>query len=474
VLRSELTELREAQSATTRELARETAERRALQARSTELEASLRQAREEIGRLRARVEAAEAELRAAKAQAAPAPAAPAAATPPSAPASTTPAAGPQPPLVVPAPPRLAPRPVPPPRPREAPGRTQTPEQTYAAALATFRTREHGQAVLDFLDFMAKYPGHPLVANAQYWIGEAYYVQRDYRQAMAEFLKVAKIAPASAKAADAYLKIGLCQRNLRDETQARQTWQRVVHEFPQSEAADLAARGVTIVSGLARGIDTAAHRGALEAGGRTLAVLGHGIAHVYPPENRPLAEAIVARGALLSQFPRTIGPLSHHFPLRNRTLAGLALGVVVVEAAERSGALITAGLAGELGREVFAVPGRITSPTSRGTHALIRDGARLVGHWSEIVAELGESWRRAIEETPAVGMHLTLPAAGSDEERMLGLLSVDEAQHIERLIARAGIDAARAGTALIALELAGWARQLAGQRWVATGARARRG
>jgi DNA processing protein len=239
------------------------------------------------------------------------------------------------------------------------------------------------------------------------------------------------------------------------------------------AADLAARGVTIVSGLARGIDTAAHRGALEAGGRTLAVLGHGIAHVYPPENRKLAEAIVARGALLSQFPRTIGPLSYHFPLRNRTLAGLALGVVVVEAAERSGALITAGLAGELGREVFAVPGRITSPISRGTHALIRDGARLVGHWSEIVAELGESWRRAIEETPAASAHLTLPTAGSDEERMLGLLSVDEAQHIERMIARAGIDAARAGTALIALELAGWARQLAGQRWMATGARARR-
>jgi DNA processing protein len=239
------------------------------------------------------------------------------------------------------------------------------------------------------------------------------------------------------------------------------------------AADLAARGVTIISGLARGIDTAAHRGALEAGGRTLAVLGHGIAQLYPPENRRLAEAIVARGALLSQFPRTIGPLSHHFPLRNRTLAGLALGVVVVEAAERSGALITAGLAGELGREVFAVPGRITSPTSRGTHALIRDGARLVGHWSEIVAELGESWRRAIEETPAANAHLTLPTAGSDEERMLGLLSVDEAQHIERMIARAGIDAARAGTALIALELAGLARQLAGQRWVATGARARR-
>lgn len=239
------------------------------------------------------------------------------------------------------------------------------------------------------------------------------------------------------------------------------------------ASELAARGVTIVSGLARGIDTAAHQGALDAGGRTLAVLGTGIAHVYPPENRTLAESIVERGALLSQFPRTLGALPHHFPLRNRTLAGLALGVVVVEAAERSGALITAGLAGELGREVFAVPGRITSPTSRGTHGLIRDGARLVGHWRDIAVELGESWRRAIEESPADEAHLKPPMAGSDEERMLEELSVEEAQHIERLIARAGVDAARAGTALIGLELAGWARQLAGQRWVATGARARR-
>ena len=246
------------------------------------------------------------------------------------------------------------------------------------------------------------------------------------------------------------------------------------EVAETLAADLAARGVTIVSGLARGIDTAAHRGALAAGGRTLAVLGHGIAHVYPPENRGLAEAIVEHGALLSQFPPTIGPLAYHFPARNRTLAGLALGVVVVEAAERSGALITAGLAGDLGREVFAVPGRITSAASRGTNGLIRDGARLVGHWSDIVAELGESWRRAIEGAPTNTSRLARPAPGSDEARVLELLSVDEAQHIERLIARAGVDAARAGTALIGLELAGWARQLAGQRWVATGARARRG
>jgi DNA processing protein len=245
------------------------------------------------------------------------------------------------------------------------------------------------------------------------------------------------------------------------------------EVAEGLAADLAARGVTIVSGLARGIDTAAHRGALAAGGRTLAVLGHGIAHVYPPENRTLAEAIVERGALLSQFPASLGPLAHHFPARNRTLAGLALGVVVVEAAERSGALITAGLAGELGREVFAVPGRITSAESQGTHALIRDGAMLIRHWTDVVAELGEPWRSRIAEAATHREDKARPAPGSDEASMLELLSVEDAQHIERLIARANVDAARAGTALIALELAGWARQLPGQRWVATGARARR-
>jgi DNA processing protein len=196
--------------------------------------------------------------------------------------------------------------------------------------------------------------------------------------------------------------------------------------------------------------------------------------VYPPENRALAAEIARHGALLSQFPATIGPLAHHFPARNRTLAGLALGVVVVVAAERSGALITAGQAGELGREVFAVPGRITSAASRGTNGLIRDGAMLVAHWTDIVAELGEPWRTMIDSRPTRGGHAGAPPApGSDEARMLELLSVDEAQHIERLIARAGVDAARAGTALIALELTGRARQLTGQRWLATGARARR-
>ena len=247
------------------------------------------------------------------------------------------------------------------------------------------------------------------------------------------------------------------------------------EVAEALAADLAARGVTIVSGLARGIDTAAHRGALAAGGRTIAVLGSGIERVYPPENRQLAEEIVSRGAVVSQFPRDAEALPFHFPLRNRTLAGLAQGVVVVEAAERSGALITAGLAGELGREVFAVPGRITSPASRGANGLLKDGAKLVGHWSDVVVELSEPWRSMVDATmsASVSFHEAAPAPGSDEERMLELLSVDEAQHIERLIARADIDAARVGVALTALELAGRARQLGGQRWVAAGARARR-
>jgi len=244
------------------------------------------------------------------------------------------------------------------------------------------------------------------------------------------------------------------------------------EVAERLASDLAARGVTIVSGLARGIDTAAHRGALAAGGRTIAVLGAGVDVVYPPENVALAREVAAHGALLTQFAPGMPPLPQNFPTRNRTLAALALGVVVVEAAERSGSLITAGFAGDLGREVFAVPGKITSPTSAGAHKLLRDGATLVERWSDVVQELPEPWRRRVRAAAVSSMALGGPVAGSDEARMLGLLSVDEAQHIERLIARAGTNAARVGAILTSLELGGWARQLAGQRWIAVGARSR--
>jgi DNA processing protein len=244
------------------------------------------------------------------------------------------------------------------------------------------------------------------------------------------------------------------------------------EVAERLAGDLAARGVTIVSGFARGVDTAAHRAALAAGGRTIAVLGAGIDVVYPPENVALAREIVARGALVSQFPPGTPPLPYNFPTRNRTLAGLALAVIVVEAAERSGSLITAGFAADLGREVFAVPGKITAPTSAGTNGLLRDGATLVERWSDVVQELPEPWRRRVRAAAVSSIASSLPPEGSDEARVLSILMVDEAQHIERVIARAGLDAARVGAILTALELGDNARQLAGQRWIATGARSR--
>jgi DNA processing protein len=238
------------------------------------------------------------------------------------------------------------------------------------------------------------------------------------------------------------------------------------------AFDLAAHGVTIVSGLARGIDTAAHRGALEAGGRTVAVLGSGLQVIYPPENGELARTIERRGALVSQFPPGVPPLAGNFPARNRTLAGLALGVVVVEAPERSGALITAGLAGELGREVFAVPGQITIETGRGSNRLIQDGAKLVRDWHDVVEELPNHWRSAVRSSSQQSNAADGPAPDSEEGQILALLTPESPQHIETLIARRGGSAARVAAALLALELEGQARQLDGQRWVRVATRGR--
>lgn len=154
------------------------------------------------------------------------------------------------------------------------------------------------------------------------------------------------------------------------------------------AGGLARAGMTVVSGLARGIDAAAHRGALQAGGRTIAVLGCGVLNVYPPEHKELATQVLARGAMISEAPPRSQPQSGLFPQRNRIISGLSLGVVVVEAAERSGALISAEHAMEQGREVFAVPGPIDSRTSRGCHQLIRDGAKLVESVDDVLDELG--------------------------------------------------------------------------------------
>jgi DNA processing protein len=225
--------------------------------------------------------------------------------------------------------------------------------------------------------------------------------------------------------------------------------------------DLADRGVTVVSGLARGVDTAAHRGAISAGGRTVAVLGSGVDVVYPPENRGLAAKVVDSGAVVSQFPMGTPPLPQHFPARNRVIAGLTLGTVVVEAAERSGALITARCAGELGREVYAVPGSVSAPGSRGTHALIQDGAKLVQGWEDVVAEWPREWRQALR---APG-----PAEATDgsQGRLLSLLG-DEPLAVDAIIEESGLSPSEVSAGLTALELLGLARRTGGQHFVRTG------
>lgn len=240
------------------------------------------------------------------------------------------------------------------------------------------------------------------------------------------------------------------------------------ELAERLAGDLAARGITVVSGLARGIDSAAHRGALEAGGRTIAVLGCGVNIVYPPENRRLASRIAERGALLSQFPPGAPALAHHFPVRNRIIAGLALGVVVVEAAEQSGTLITAGHAGDLGREVMAAPGRAGALTSRGTHQLIRDGAALVEGWEDVVALLPARWRACVATTPLAPAGTERPLAAVCGEKtadsLLDLIGTEPVT-MEELIERSGLAASRAAARLLALELEGHIRQLPGKRFV---------
>ncbi|HEX7788548.1 MAG TPA: DNA-processing protein DprA [Methylomirabilota bacterium] len=234
---------------------------------------------------------------------------------------------------------------------------------------------------------------------------------------------------------------------------------------ETMAAELAARGVTIVSGLARGVDSAAHRGALRVGGRTLAVLGSGVDSVYPPENQRLADEIAERGALLSQFVPGTPPLPQNFPIRNAVIAGLSLAVVVVEAAERSGSLITARLAAELGREVLAVPGRVTAPESRGANRLIQDGAALALGWEDVVAALPDRWRSCVDTT-ATMTSATAPAdpADASSRAVLSLLGEDPLD-IDHVIERSGLGAARVSAALLDLELDGRVRQMEGKRFV---------
>jgi DNA processing protein len=231
------------------------------------------------------------------------------------------------------------------------------------------------------------------------------------------------------------------------------------------AADLGARGVTVASGLARGVDTAAHRGALDAGGRTIGVLGSGVDVVYPPENRRLASEVAEAGAVVSQFPMGASPLPHHFPARNRVIAGLTLGTVVVEAAERSGALITARCAGELGREVYAVPGSVSLPGSQGTNRLIQDGAKLVQGWEDVVAEWPPDWRRALRKLPVTSEQGGGPTAVEPGERAILAMLGDEPVAVDAVVERSGLPTGQVSARLTALELRGLVRRMTGQRYV---------
>lgn len=220
--------------------------------------------------------------------------------------------------------------------------------------------------------------------------------------------------------------------------------------------DLAARSVTVVSGMARGIDTSSHRGALKAGGRTIAVLGSGINVIYPPENAALAGEIAASGAVVSEFPMNTIPERMNFPMRNRTISGMSMGVVVVEAARKSGALITADFAAEQGRTVFAVPGRIDAFSSMGTLDLIKDGAKVVAGVDDILEEFG-----AVSAAPAAEERA--PRLSEKEERVYTLVGT-EAVAIDSIIASSGLSPGEVSAALLSLELKKLVRQLPGKKF----------
>ncbi|HXH07918.1 MAG TPA: DNA-processing protein DprA [Vicinamibacterales bacterium] len=235
------------------------------------------------------------------------------------------------------------------------------------------------------------------------------------------------------------------------------------EVGERLAAELAARGVAVVSGLARGVDTVAHRGALAGGGRTIAVLGSGVDVVYPAENTGLAARIGEQGALVSELPPGTPPRAAHFPQRNRLISGLSLAVLVVEAGLRSGSLITARCALEQGREVMAVPGSVLSERNRGAHALLRDGAKLVECADDILSELGRP------AGPNRGPSAGSAANSLTEDPLLATMEAGEEYDLDRLVALSGLAAHALLPRLAELELAGAVMRLPGGRF----ARARR-
>ncbi len=241
------------------------------------------------------------------------------------------------------------------------------------------------------------------------------------------------------------------------------------------AQGLAGAGLDVVSGLARGVDAAAHRGALRGGGRTFAVLGCGADVVYPPEHAQLSAEIAAAGALVSEFAPGVPPRGWHFPRRNRIISGLSLGVVIVEAAERSGSLITARCALDQGRSVMAVPGAVLSGRNRGAHALIRDGARIVEEARDIVEQLVADWHEGVGPTspgPDLGSDPGAVAhpgpAGLLRDPVLRAMAPGETYGLEELAAETAIDPMTLMARLTRFEMDGWVRRIEGGRFVRVG------
>ena len=231
------------------------------------------------------------------------------------------------------------------------------------------------------------------------------------------------------------------------------------QVAEEVAGMLARNGVTVISGLARGVDSVAHQAALSAGGRTLAVLGNGVDQVYPPEHRRLADEIIENGALISDYPPGTRPDASNFPPRNRIISGLSMAVVVVEAGQNSGALITAAFAADQGREVFAVPGNINAPHSRGTNRLIQDGAHPLLDPQEILEVL--ELNMVTEQRAA---RVVLPA-GAIEAQLFGALG-REPLHIDEIRARTDIPIDQVTATLALMELKGMVRQVGGMHYIA--------
>jgi DNA processing protein len=241
------------------------------------------------------------------------------------------------------------------------------------------------------------------------------------------------------------------------------------QMAQGLASDLGSRGMTVVSGLARGIDSAAHRGCLKGNGKTIAVLGCGIDIVYPREHRQLTQQILETGLILSEFAPGTSPAPQNFPVRNRIISGLALGTLIVEASEYSGSLITARLAMEQNREVWALPGNLTSPQSFGPNYLIKQGAKLVQSWRDVVEELPSQCRQEIlmREDAVFPGKKELDLLSDEENLILSMLRLDEATQFDKIFQRAGLGISRLSSLLLNLEMRGWIRQLPGNLYVMT-------